>query len=259
MITHPGNGVESKTMYLKEKEQHPAEVGYGEVQMSEAFINSVFLALSGGFQDAYTYNVRDNVFSNAQTGNVVLMSQHLMAGQWMMGIRYLFPIISFALGVWVAEKIQGRFRYAKRLHWRQSILLTEIVILFLVGFIPEEFNMLATTLVSFACALQVQSFRKVQGHVYASTMCIGNLRSGTAALSSYMREHKPKQLETAVYYFGIIFFFAIGAGIGGNLSLAYGYRVIWLCCLFLGVSFILMFFERFQFKEHHFWDFHPHE
>ena len=41
-------------------------------QMSEAFINSAFLALSGGFQDAYTYNTRNEVFSNAQTGNVVL-------------------------------------------------------------------------------------------------------------------------------------------------------------------------------------------
>ena len=28
-------------------------------QMSEAFINSAFLALSGGFQDAYTYNTRE--------------------------------------------------------------------------------------------------------------------------------------------------------------------------------------------------------
>lgn len=34
-----------------------------EKQMSEAFVNSVFLALSGGFQDAYTYNTRDEVFS----------------------------------------------------------------------------------------------------------------------------------------------------------------------------------------------------
>lgn len=34
-------------------------------QMSEAFSNSLFLALSGGFQDAYTYNCRDKVFSNA--------------------------------------------------------------------------------------------------------------------------------------------------------------------------------------------------
>ena len=36
-------------------------------QTSETFLLSAVLALSGGFQDAYTYNVRDEVFSNAQT------------------------------------------------------------------------------------------------------------------------------------------------------------------------------------------------
>ena len=71
-----------------------------ELQMSEAFLTSIFLAVSGGFQDAYTYNTREEVFSNAQTGNVVLMSQHFMCGEWMAGLRYLFPILSFAVGVW---------------------------------------------------------------------------------------------------------------------------------------------------------------
>ena len=32
-----------------------------ERQMSEAFINSIFLAMSGGFQDAYTYFARGGV------------------------------------------------------------------------------------------------------------------------------------------------------------------------------------------------------
>ena len=31
-------------------------------QMSESFCNSAVLALSGGFQDAYTYNTRNEVF-----------------------------------------------------------------------------------------------------------------------------------------------------------------------------------------------------
>ena len=89
------------------------------MQMSEAFITSVFLALSGGFQDAYTYFTRDGVFSNAQTGNVVLMSQHFMMGEWSEGLRYLFPLLAFAVGVFVAERIQGSFKYARKLHWRQ--------------------------------------------------------------------------------------------------------------------------------------------
>lgn len=209
-------------------------------QMSEAYITSIFLALSGGFQDAYTYFTRDEVFSNAQTGNVVLMSQHFMMGEWMLGLRYLFPLFAFILGVFFAEQIQSRFKYAKKLHWRQGILLMEIFILFMVGFIPESLNMVATTLVSFACAMQVQTFRKVNGYTYASTMCIGNLRSGTAAFSSYIREKKPEQLKQTVYYFGIIIFFALGAGLGGNLSVRYGFRMIWVSSGLLLISFLLM-------------------
>ncbi len=213
----------------------------GVKQMSEAFCNSAFLALSGGFQDAYTYNTREQVFSNAQTGNVVLMSQQLMAGQWVAGLRYLFPLLSFALGVFLAERVQNRYKYAKSLHWRQGILLAEIFILFLVGFLPPEWNMAATALVSFSCAMQVQAFRKVDGYSYASTMCIGNLRSGTAAFSVYLREKKPEQLRQAGYYFGIIALFALGAGIGGNLSARFGIHMIWFSCALLLVSFFLMF------------------
>ena len=106
-------------------------------QMSEAFICSAFLALSGGFQDAYTYNTRNEVFSNAQTGNVVLMSQNFMTGKWEAGLKYLFPLFAFALGVLIAEQIQHKYKYAKRLHWRQGILGAEIIILFIVGFIPQ--------------------------------------------------------------------------------------------------------------------------
>ena len=226
-------------MFISKKKSKNAKV-----QMSEAFITSVFLALSGGFQDAYTYFTRDEVFSNAQTGNVVLMSQHFMSGEWMRGLHYLLPLLAFAGGVFFADCVQGKYKYANRLHWRQGILLLEIVILFGVGFIPQDYNMLATTLVSFSCAMQVQTFRKVGGYSYASTMCIGNLRSGTAALSLYLRDKKAEHLRQTFYYFGIIFFFAIGAGIGGILSVCYGIHVIWISCILLFISFLLMFLEK---------------
>ena len=38
-------------------------------QMSEAFCTAMFLSLSGGLQDVYTYLFRGKVFANAQTGN----------------------------------------------------------------------------------------------------------------------------------------------------------------------------------------------
>lgn len=215
-----------------------------DVQMSEAFITSIFLALSGGFQDAYTYFTRDEVFSNAQTGNVVLMSTHLMMGEWMQGVKYLFPLLAFAGGVFFSEQIQAKYKYAKKLHWRQFVLLLEILILFAVGFIPKEANMVATVLVSFSCAMQVQTFRKVNGYGYASTMCIGNLRSGTEAFSAYLRTRNREKIRQALHYFGIIAFFALGAGVGGNFSVYFGHHIIWGSCGLLLVSFLLMFMDK---------------
>ncbi len=213
-------------------------------QTSETFRLSAILAISGGFQDAYTYNVRDEVFSNAQTGNVVLMSQNFMSGECMRGLHYLFPIIAFALGVFVAERIQKKLKYVKKIHWRQIIVLMELAILFIVGLIPDTYNMAATMLVSFTCSMQVQTFRKVNGYGYASTMCIGNLRSGTESLSIYLREKKPEILKKALHYYGIILVFAIGAGIGGILSLYIGIKAIWVSSILLATVFIMMFTEK---------------
>lgn len=221
-----------------------AKAKNARVQMSEAFITSVFLALSGGFQDAYTYFTRDEVFSNAQTGNVVLMSQHFMLGEWQRGLHYLIPLLAFAGGVFFADCVQGKFKYANRLHWRQGILLLEILILFGVGFIPQDYNMLATTLVSFSCAMQVQSFRKVGGYSYASTMCIGNLRSGTESLSVYIREHQKGALRKALHYYGIILIFAVGAGAGGICSMQIGVHAIWISCVLLLAGCLLMIKEE---------------
>ena len=208
-------------------------------QTSETFRLSALLALSGGFQDAYTYNVRDRVFSNAQTGNVVLMSQHLMMGKWAEALHYLFPVIAFAMGVFVAERVQQKYKYRSCIHWRQIIVALEIAILFLVGFIPAQFNMAATMLVSFSCAMQVQTFRKVHGYGYASTMCIGNLRAGTESLSVYLRDKKPGALKKAVHYYGIILIFAVGAGLGGVMSLHIGLRAIWISPVLLTAACLL--------------------
>ncbi|MDE7424070.1 MAG: DUF1275 domain-containing protein, partial [Lachnospiraceae bacterium] len=212
-------------------------------QMSESFLLCGILALSGGFQDAYTYYTRDKVFSNAQTGNVVLMSQHIMSGEWKRGLYYLVPLLAFMGGIIIAEQIQAKYKESDRFHWRQLVVLLEIITLSVVGIIPYKYNMIATMLVSFSCSMQVQSFRKLNGYIYASTMCIGNLRSGTEALSVYIRERNREQIRKFAYYFSIIFLFAIGAGMGGILSLHFGIHTIWITNLFLFTVFLLMMRE----------------
>lgn len=54
-------------------------------QMSESFLTAAFLSVSGGLQDAYTYIFRGKVFANAQTGNIVLLSQSIIDKDFVRG------------------------------------------------------------------------------------------------------------------------------------------------------------------------------
>ena len=105
-------------------------------QMSDKFRSAVFIILSGGFQDAYTYCCRGGVFANAQTGNIVLMSSALFRGDWGAVVKYLVPVLSFLLGIAVAELVHVHYRRQEKIHWRQIVLIEEIILLFIVGFIP---------------------------------------------------------------------------------------------------------------------------
>ena len=213
-------------------------------QMSDSFLMSAFIILSGGLQDAYTYCCRDKVFANAQTGNIVLLSAHIMDGQWGMVLHYFIPLCAFAFGVLVAERMRERFRSMQRLHWRQLVVLGEMLLLLIVGFLPESCNLLANAIVSFSCAMQVQAFRKVNGYAFASTMCIGNLRSGMDALVAFGHTHDKNALWKSLQYFAIIFIFALGAGIGTQCVGIFGERTIWLSCALLLVSLCFMFIKE---------------
>ena len=213
-------------------------------QMSEAFITALFLSVSGGLQDVYTYLYRGKVFANAQTGNIVLMAVKLFAGEWGEALRYLMPLCAFALGIFVAEFIRLKLKRMQWLHWRQLVVLFEILLLFVVGFLPQEQNLLANAIVSFSCAMQVQAFRKVNGYAFASTMCIGDLRSGVEALCVWRRTRDPKAKDRMLRYFGIILLFALGSGIGSKSCVWLGGRTIWISCGLLLVSFALMFIRE---------------
>ena len=61
-------------------------------QMSDSMVTALFIILSGGLQDAYTYVCRGKVFANAQTGNIVLLSTTLFEGDWSHTLHYLAPV-----------------------------------------------------------------------------------------------------------------------------------------------------------------------
>ena len=129
-------------------------------QISESIRLGAILALSGGFMDAYSYMERGEVFANAQTGNMLLFGVHLSQGDFQNTLKYLFPVLAFALGIALAEVV--RAKAGNLLHWRQISVLAEALILIAVSFFPTALNLPANALTSFACGIQVESFRKIQ-------------------------------------------------------------------------------------------------
>ncbi len=208
--------------------------------MSEAVSTGIFLTLSGGFQDAYTYYTRGKVFANAQTGNIILLGHNAMNGDFTDAFRYLVPVLAFAGGIYISEVIRGIYREYGKLHWRQIVVVLEILLLFVVGFLPQSMNMAANILVSFVCAMQVEAFRKMKGSAYASTMCIGNLRSATEMLYRYRHTKENGCLEKCLRYYGVILVFGIGAALGSFMTSLFEERTIWISCGFLFVCFCIM-------------------
>lgn len=130
-------------------------------QVSETHLLGLLLAVVGGFLDAYTYLCRGRVFANAQTGNIVLLGVNLTEQNWNRTFYYLMPIFAFVLGILVCEIIQTYFKWKKKLHWRQLIVLMEIFCLIIAGFLPAPaLDTPVNIMISFVCALQVEAFRK---------------------------------------------------------------------------------------------------
>lgn len=212
-----------------------------QIQMSESLIVGCILAFSGGYMDAYTYLFRNGVFANAQTGNMILFGVHLSEGNWMLSLRYLCPVVSFVLGIIIAQLLQFNLKNSMKIHWRQIAVVFEIIILFFVGFVGTGLNLLANSLVSFACGIQVQSFRKIHGNSLATTMCIGNIRSATDLLCSYWHVKDKKLLKKSLLYYGIIAVFILGAVFGNIGVKLFAQKAIWFNPLFLIFAFVLMF------------------
>lgn len=210
--------------------------------LHETFLVLVFITLAGGFQDAYSYLMRGKVFANAQTGNIVLLFKNIVDLNFKESLAYFIPVLSFAFGVYIAVRFEDAIE-KRVLHWRQYIIGFEVIIMIVVAFLPESLNNPANALLSFSCAMQVYTFKKIYGLNFATTMCIGNLRSATENLSKYHITREKIYLENAKKYYTVIFIFGMGSALGYITSKGLGFKSILLAAGLLLISFVILFFE----------------
>ena len=215
------------------------------ISTSDSIPLTLLLACSGGLMDAYSYLARGQVFANAQTGNILLFSIHLTEGQLSKAFSYLFPILSFALGVALAALARIHYRNRPHVHWRQLIVLLEALLFFAVPWIPSTHHPIANSLISLACGAQVESFRKVEtagaATGIATTMCIGNLRLAVQSLCDYFGTKEPKALKQALHALLVILGFSLGAIVCGHFLLPlWEEKAILGSGLIMCIAFVIM-------------------
>ena len=212
-------------------------------QISESIEVGIFLALSGGFMDAYSYINRGKVFANAETGNIILMALKVCEGKFFEAVNYLIPIISFAVGVGICEIIKYRKERINMIHWRQILVLFEIFAFIVVGFLPQEMNRVANSIISMISGIQFATFPKIRGTAMATTMCTGNLKTGTQNMYRGIKTGDKSAIEKGLYYYVCILVFILGTMVGYFAVKLMAEKAIFLAALAMINIFIMMFKE----------------
>lgn len=204
----------------------------------EMAITSFCLALVGGYLDAFTYITKGGVFANAQTGNIVLLGIAAAQGDFFSAAQTFVPIAAFMAGVLLSELLK---RKAETLKWQRVILAIEALMLILIGVVSLP-NLVVNVIISLICAMQVNSFRTTNGLSFASTMCTGNLRSGTEKLAEFIEKRSVTALRQSLRYFSVILVFIVGAFLGGILSPRLGDSSMFLCAAVLALVLLFDYF-----------------
>lgn len=211
------------------------------------------LIIVAGFYGAYSMALRGGVFSNAQTGNVVLMAMAFGNGHWLQGAYYLIPISAYALGGFVSELLPAPIQKSRLIRWDTLLVLFEIVMVILMGFIPATApHQICQVIINFICSMQYNTFRQAEGVSMATTFCTNHIRQLGMILAWRVTGKKTAAQTKSRFWIHVVMVFCFAVGVvAGTLACRYlGVRAIWLNLIPLVVVFVdLLHADRTKEKE----------
>lgn len=164
------------------------------------------LTIAGGMMGLYTYNLRGEVFSNAQTGNIVKMSAAIGRGEFGRGFYYLIPFTAYILGTILSELLPEKVKHTKFIRWDTMLVGIEIVVLFMIGLMPFSWpDQIAQVVINFLCAMQFNTFRQAEGVPMATTFVTNHVRQIGISLAGIIRhqEHEAEVKEEIEKHIGM--------------------------------------------------------
>jgi uncharacterized membrane protein YoaK (UPF0700 family) len=107
-------------------------------------------------------------------------------------------------------------------------LVAEIVVLVIVGALPPQVpNEVVTAAIAFTSALQVSTFRSLQGIDYSTTLTTSNLRTLVAKAYRWCADHDAQAGRQAARMAAIVAGFGGGACVGALCTRFIGPRAVW--------------------------------
>ena len=139
----------------------------------------------------YTYSLRGQVFSNAQTGNIVKMTAAIGWGRYRVALYYLIPFTAYILGTILSEILPEKVRKTHFIRWDTMLVGIEIIVLFIVGFIPFSWpDQIVQVIINFLCAMQFNTFRQAEGVPMATTFVTNHVRQIGISIARIIKHHE---------------------------------------------------------------------
>lgn len=194
---------------------------------------------TAGFLEAYTYILKGGVFANAQTGNMALLALAIADSNPVRAVFCIIPMIAYIIGIWLTLSMPKRMQ--KGLRWESVLVLLEILVFAVIGFLPPNApHAISTIAVSFVCAIQYNTFTKAHGIPMATTFCTNNFRQ--AIINFYHAFHKTDADagRRAWFFVRHLLCFLCGGVAGGFLCRFLSERAIWVNAVFLIPAAVVM-------------------
>ena len=207
------------------------------------FIFALMMA-SAGMMGAYTFIVRGNVFCNAQTANVVLMSIAIGQGRWMDGLYFLIPMSAYLLGALISELLTINLKSTSHFKWATYFVAFEMIVLLGIGFIPEAENTmhLVQVLINFLASMQFTTFKRAEGIPMATTFCTNHIRQIGISIANACKEKKFAPLKRGITHLTMIAFFFAGGVFLSLLTRVNREMSIFLCLVPLTIVLIMLIY-----------------
>lgn len=172
----------------------------------------ILLMFSAGMMGAYTFNLRGEVFCNAQTANFVIMAVTLGKGEIAKGLYYLIPISAYFLGTFISEVIPTPIKKIDFLRWDTCLIAIEAAVLFAIGFIPLSIpDQIVQVAINFIASMQYNTFRQAEGVPMATTFCTNHLRQVGVACAKIIRKKDRSAVSRGLIHAGMLASFTLGA------------------------------------------------